>query len=88
MKLDTIVELDDNQKYYVVDETFQNNKKYFLTTRLDQKENITTDSIIFEENKIDNEMYLKEVKDKDIYKYILSIFTSSLIKEIEEKKEV
>ena len=88
MKLDTIVELDDKQKYYVVDETFQNNKKYFLTTRLDQEENITTDSIIFEENKIDNEIYLKEVKDKKIYKYILSIFTSSLIKEIEEKKEV
>ncbi len=83
MKLDTIVELEDNQKYYVVDETFQNNKKYFLVTRLDENEKITTESVIFEENKVNNDIFLKEVKDKEIEKDILSIFTSSLIKELE-----
>ncbi|MDD2409522.1 MAG: hypothetical protein PHD03_02240 [Bacilli bacterium] len=88
MKLDTIVELEGNKKYYILDETIQNDKKYFLATKLDENEEMTDESIIFEENKVGEDFFLKEVTEESTAKYILSVFTTTLINEIEtEKKE-
>ena len=86
MKLDTIVKLDDDRKYYILDETIQNDKKYFLATKLDEKDEMTDISVIFEEKKINEEIFLKEVTNQDILKYIMSVFTTTLIKEIDEEK--
>ena len=34
MKVDTIVTLDGNERYYLVDKTEQDGKTYFLATKL------------------------------------------------------
>lgn len=87
MMLDTIVELEGNKKFYIIDETLQNDKKYFLATKLDENEEMTSESTIFEENVVGEDTYLKEVTDEEIKKYILSVFTTTLINEIDETKK-
>ncbi|MDD2238890.1 MAG: hypothetical protein PHH51_03315 [Bacilli bacterium] len=87
MKLDTVVELESNKKYYILDETIQNDKKYFLATKLDENEEMTAESTIFEENKVGEDFFLKEVTDDKTARYILSVFTTTLINEIEDEKK-
>lgn len=87
MMLDTIVELEGNKKYYIIDETLQNDKKYFLATKLDENEEMTSESTIFVENIVGEDTYLQEVNDDEIKKYILSVFTTTLINEIDETKK-
>lgn len=87
MEIGNMVQLENNNKYYLVDETVQNDIKYFLANKLDDKEKITTDAVIFKETIKDGESYLKEVQDEEIGKYILSVFTTTLINEIEDEKK-
>ncbi|MDD4706175.1 MAG: hypothetical protein PHS24_03065 [Bacilli bacterium] len=87
MKLDTIVELEGNKKYYILDETIQNDKKYFLATKLDENEEMTAESTIFEENKVGEDIFLKEVTNEETARYILSVFTTTLINEIDDEKK-
>ena len=54
MSVDTIVTLGRDRRYYLVDETVQDNKKYFLGTKLNNEDLPTTESEIFEEFKDDN----------------------------------
>ncbi len=87
MKLDTIVTLEGNEKYYLADETVQNGIKYFLANKLDENEEITTEACIFEEIKDGEDFYLDEVTDAEKMKYLTAVFTSNLINDIEEIKE-
>ena len=87
MKLDTIVEPEGNKKYYILDETIQNDKKYFLATKLDENEEMTAESTIFEENKVGEDIFLKEVTNEETARYILSVFTTTLINEIDDEKK-
>ncbi len=87
MKLDTVVTLEGNEKYYLVDETIQNDKKYFLANKLDDNEEITIESCIFEEIKDGEDYYLDEIVDENIIKYLTTVFTSNLISDIDELKE-
>ncbi len=38
LSIDTIITLDNNEKYIVLNETMYNGNKYFLTTHLDKDE--------------------------------------------------
>ncbi|MDD2505345.1 MAG: hypothetical protein PHF21_03635 [Bacilli bacterium] len=87
MKLDTVVTLEGNEKYYLADKTIQNDKTYFLANKLDQNEEISIESCIFEEIKNDEDYYLDEIVDVDKVKYLTAVFTSNLISDIDELKE-
>lgn len=87
MKLDTVVTLEGNEKYYLADETIQNDVKYFLANKLDEKDGISTEACIFEEIKDGDDFYLDEVTDVDKVKYLTAVFTSNLISDIDELKE-
>ncbi|NLL02019.1 MAG: hypothetical protein GX265_03255 [Mollicutes bacterium] len=87
MQLDSIVTLEDNEKYYLADETVQNGIKYFLANKLDETEEITTEAYIFEEIKDGEDFYLDEVTDVEKMKYLTAVFTSNLINDMEEMKE-
>ena len=50
MEIGNMVQLENNNKYYLVDETVQNDIKYFLANKLDDKEKITADAVIFKRN--------------------------------------
>ncbi|MDD2208672.1 MAG: hypothetical protein PHG03_01855 [Bacilli bacterium] len=85
MEIDTIVTLEGNEKYYLADVTIQNDVKYFLANKLDEKEELTKESCIFEEVKDGDEIYLDEVLDQTKLKYITTVFTSSLISDLEDE---
>ena len=87
MELDTIVTLEGNEKYYLADETIQNDVKYFLANKLDDNEEVTTESCIFEEIKEGEDIYLDEVLDVTKIKYLTTVFTSNLISDLEEMNE-
>lgn len=87
MKLDTVVTLEGNEKYYLADETVQNDTKYFLANKLDENDEISIESCIFEEIKDGEDFYLDEVLDQSKIKYLTAVFTSNLISDIDELKE-
>lgn len=78
MKVDTIVTLDNNERYYLTDETEQNESKYFIGSKVDSENNLLLDSNIFEEKQENDKYYLEEVKDKDLFNYLAAIFTANL----------
>ncbi len=87
MKLDTVVTLEGNEKYYLADETIQNDVKYFLANKLDEDEELTIESCIFEEIQEGEDFYLEEIEDIDKLKYLNTVFTSNLISDLDELKE-
>ena len=84
MHLDTIVTLEGNERFYLADETVQNDVKYFLANKLDDKDELTIDSCIFEEVVEGEDFYLDQVTDEAKIKYLTAVFTSNLISDMEE----
>lgn len=84
MEVDTIVNLKDNRKYYLVDETIQDNKKYFLSLKLNAENNPTNESEIFEEFKENDGIYLTPVIDDDKLNSLAAIFLAKYRKLLEE----
>ena len=87
MDLDSIVTLEGNENYYLADMTIQSDIKYFLANKLDENNEATIHSCIFEEIKEDDDFYLEEVIDVDKIKYLTAVFTSNLISNLDETKE-
>ena len=84
MRLETIVTLEDGYRYYLTDETVQNGIKYFLANRLDDNNELTEDSFIFEETIKDGDSYLYVVTDQQMVNYITAVFTANFISKVEE----
>ena len=87
MKIDTIVTLGDNSKYYLTDKTEFNDKNYFIGTKLDELNNALMESDIFEETNKNEDTYLVKVEDKDLYDYLASIFTANFNEAIDDMEE-
>jgi hypothetical protein len=88
MKVDTIVTLDNNERYYLTDETEQNESKYFIGSKVDSENNLLLDSNIFEEKQENDKYYLEEVKDKDLFNYLAAIFTANLTEIVDDLEDV
>ncbi len=88
MKINTIVTINDQNKYYLTDYTEQNDKKYFLGTKVDNENNLLMDSTIFEEKSKDNKYFLTEVEQGDLYNYLSSIFTANVNEIVDNMEEV
>ena len=84
MSVDTVVTLGHNRKYYLVDETVQDNVKYFLGTKLSDEDLPTPESEIFEEFKDDNGTYLTPVIDDEKLNSLAAIFLAKFKKLLEE----
>ena len=84
MSVDTIVTLGRDRRYYLGDETVQDNKKYFLGTKLNNEDLPTTESEIFEEFKDDNGTYLTPVIDDEKLNSLAAIFLAKFKKLLEE----
>ncbi len=87
MKTDTVITLDGIDRYYLADETIQNGIKYFLATKVDEENDLTTESCIFEEIIQDEKPYVREVNDEHIIKYITAVFTTNIVSDVEAEKE-
>jgi hypothetical protein len=87
MEINTIVTLEDNSKYYLADETYQNGKKYFLGNKLDENEEPTDVSEIFEENLENGDTYLDIIDDPELLKSLGTIFTANFSNMVDETEE-
>lgn len=76
MKVDTIVTLDGNERYYLVDKTEQDGKKYFLATKLKEDNTPLEESQIFEEIVEEGTTYLETVADELTYNQLAAIFVT------------
>lgn len=76
MKVDTIVTLDGNERYYLVDKTEQDGKTYFLATKLKEDNTPLEESQIFEEIVEEGTTYLETVADELTYNQLTAIFVT------------
>ena len=63
-KIDKIIILDDNSKYMILDQGNYNGKCYFLTSKLDENDNLSNYLSIVEENIKDGVTTINSVKDE------------------------
>ncbi len=75
MKKDTIITLEDNEKYVLLDQVELENGKYFLALELDENEEPTRHYEIFEEEVEDGESYMTIVEDKNLKDALMVNFT-------------
>ncbi len=68
LEINTIITLENNEKYQIINESLYNGKKYFLANHLN-KETET----IFEEELEGLDIYVREVLDKEMYHSIRSL---------------
>ena len=73
--VDKIVELENNEKYVILDEKELNNIKYYYGLKLNRKEEPTDDYLFFEETKDGKDVYLLPVDDDEVNKLLLTAFT-------------
>lgn len=86
MSVDMIVTLGEGRRYYLVDETIQDNRKFFLGTRLGENDLPTAESEIFEEIQKDGETYLTPVIDEENLNTLAAVFIAKFKKLIEQDK--
>ena len=82
--MNTIITLEDNTKYVLIDELKKDTKKYYFAIKLDKDENPTTSYEIFEEEKISEEKYMSQLESDEIKEEILLYFLNKYIKNLEE----
>lgn len=68
LEIDTIVTLENNEKYEIISENLYNGKKYFLV--INQESGKET---IFEEELEGLDIYVREVLDNEMYNDIIGL---------------
>ena len=64
--IDKIIELENNLKYLLTKKTMYQGSKYYLASKMDNKNNIDTNSnVIFKESMSGTEVYVTEISPKD-----------------------
>ena len=72
MEKNTMITLEDNSTYVLLDETEVEGKKYFFAVKLDsKKENPTTEYEVFEEEVEDGKSYMVTLEEGDYKQAIL-----------------
>ena len=67
IKVNTIITLENGEKYVVLNETMYQNNKYYLVMGMDDnKEVIQSKVAIFEQVKINEEVYVEKVNDSKL----------------------
>lgn len=86
MEKDTIITLEDNSVYVLLDETKIEDEKYFFAVKLDENNNPTTEYEIFKYVEEDGEVFMDTLEDEILKQSILVDFTNNFVKEIEESE--
>ena len=85
MKVDTIVEMENRETFYIADETVPTGVKYYLANKVDENDEPTTDTKIFKETLDGNDIYLDVVKDESELNYLGAIFLANFSNDLEEE---
>ena len=83
--VDKIVELENNKKYLLLEETELDNKKYYFGLRLDDKEEPTNNYLFFDESRDNDDLFLTPVNDKSIRSMLLTAFTINFLEVVYDK---
>ena len=86
MKVDTIVTMHNGEEFFIADETFQNNTKYYLGNKVGEDGNPSETTVIFKETIDDDGVYLDIVKDQSIVNYLTAIFLANYCNYLEEQE--
>lgn len=75
LNTNTIVVLDNQERYIILNQTMYLGKKYFLSMGIDEnKELITSKVVIFEEIVNGLDLYVEKVTDQEIIKTLTRLF--------------
>lgn len=78
MEKDTMITLDDDTTYVLLDETIIDEKKYFFAVRVDNEtQNPTTEYEVFEEEVEDGEIYMNVLDESPTKQAILVDFINN-----------
>lgn len=77
--VDKIVELENNKRYAILDETLLENTKYYFGLRLNEKEEPTNNYLFFEEYKEDNNIFLTPIENENMKGLLLTAFTVNFL---------
>ena len=80
--VDSIVELENNNKYVLLDNKELNNVNYYYGLRLEEKEEPTNNYLFFEETKDGNDTYLAPVEDENLKGLLLTAFTINYLDKV------
>ncbi len=75
IEVGNIVTLENNVEYLILEElTHEDNKKYVYTVRTLEDETPTDEFIIYEVMKVNDDEYLKDIDNKELYDELIEEF--------------
>ena len=77
MEKDTIITLEDNTEYGLLDDTVIDGRKFFFAVKVDKNGNPLTEYEVFEEEVEDGDTYMTVLEDGDFKQAILIDFTNN-----------
>ncbi len=79
LKTNTIISLENNEKYVVLNETMYGGVKYFLVMGVDEKKNIIPSNVAIVEEIIDGQdVYVDRVRDPELIIILTRILKSQI----------
>ncbi len=79
LKTNTIITLENNEKYVVLNETIYGGVKYFLVMGVDENKNIIPTNVAIIEEIVDGqEVYVDKVKDPELIIILTRILKSQI----------
>lgn len=86
MEKDTIITLEDNEKFVLLDKVELENANYFLALKLTEDEQPTKEYEIFEEEIEDGDSYMSIVEDPTLKEALMVNFTLNYEEYVENYK--
>lgn len=84
MMVDTIITLENNLNYLLLDETDVEGRKIFFAVKVtDDLQEPTKSYTFIEKLEINGEEYAEVVTDKELIKYLATAFTNNYLENIE-----
>lgn len=77
--VDKIIELENNKKYVILDETSFNNTNYCFGLRITDNEEPTNNYLFFEESKEGENTFLTPIEDEEMKGLLLTAFTVNFL---------
>ena len=84
MKINTVITLDDNTNCLLLEDITHENKKYFLATILNEKNEPSKDSAIFEEIIDGQDIYDEKVENEELLGTLLRLFTEKTMEKVKD----
>lgn len=74
IEVGNIVTLENNVEYLILEELDHEGKKYVYTVRTLEDETPTDEFVIYEVIKVDDDSYLKDIDNKELYDELIEEF--------------